>query len=60
VFAGRGVLARRDADPRGKVPARTKGLWIGHPRFREGRLLSVKLTPPMGPMPGIVARHWLA
>src|SRR5712691_9229086 len=59
VFARCGILARRDADPRRKVPARAKGLRVRHPRLRGGRLLSAKLTPPIGPMPGIVARHWL-
>ena len=59
VFACRGVLARRYAGPRGEVPARAKGFGVGYPRFREGRLLSAKLTLPIGPMPGIVARHWL-
>ena len=59
VFAGRGVLARGDADPGGKVPARAKGFCVRYPRFREGRLLRAKLTPPIGPMPGIVARPWL-
>ena len=59
VFTSGGALARGDADPGRKVPARAKGLRIGHPRFREGRLLSATLTPPIGPMPGIVARHWL-
>src|SRR6266851_3335665 len=58
-FARSGILARRDADPRRKVPARAKGLRVRHPRLRGGRLLSAKLTPPIGPMPGIVARHWL-
>ncbi len=59
VLACRGVLARRDADPGRKVPARAKALRIRHPRLRGGRLLSAKLTPPIGPMPGIVAKHWL-
>src|SRR6266478_2426817 len=59
VSACRGVLARRDADPPRKVPARAKGFGVRHPRFREGRLLSAKLTPPIGPTPGIVAQHWL-
>src|SRR6266851_5552270 len=59
VFARSGILARLDADPRRKVPARAKGFRIRHPRLRGGRLLSAKLTPPIGPMPGIVARHWL-
>ena len=58
--AGGRVLARREADPGGKVPARAKGLGVRHPRFRKGRLLSAKLTPPTGPTPGIVAKHWLA
>src|SRR5260370_148600 len=59
VFACRRVLTRRDADPRREVPTRAKGLRIRHPRFRYGRLLSAKLAPPIGPMPGMVARHWL-
>src|SRR5438105_5569623 len=31
LLAAGGVLARRDADPRRKVPGRAKGLRIGHP-----------------------------
>src|SRR4029077_2744116 len=53
------VLARCDADPGGKTPARAKGFGVRYPRFREGRLLSAKLTPPIGPIPGIVAKHRL-
>src|SRR6516225_5605805 len=30
VFARRGILARRDADPGGKVPARAKGFCVRH------------------------------
>src|SRR5713101_5769582 len=51
VFAGRGVLARGDADPGRKVPARAKGFGIRH--------LERKADAADRSDAGVVARHWL-
>src|SRR5258708_4608440 len=51
VLAGRGVLARRDADPRRKVPARAKALRIRH--------LERKADAADRPDAGDCCKHWL-